>query len=565
MIVSIANQKGGVGKTTTAINLAAALALRGKPTLLIDLDPQGNSSLTFIDPRTLTKNVFDAFVEPNCGLKDIIVPTAHPHLFLAPARISLAKLEAKLVGELDAHFRLKDRLEAMRDEFEYMVIDCPPTLGLLTVNALVASSHLLIPIQSSYFALEGTDDLLETVDKVRARANPALQIVGVVITMHDRRTALGKDIKQADSQGVRPEGLQDADQQERAAGGEPRLQGIHLQLCPRFVGRDRVLQPVRGGHRTCLDEACQPPSACATTSTTWKLSRLRLRRRSVGCCPSTSSIRIPNQPRQVMGDLSELVASIAEKGIIEPIIVRRRQDRFQIIAGERRYQAAVQAGLAEVPAIIRDIDDDEVTEIALIENLQRKDLTPFEEAEALGQLSERAGLTHDQIAKRLGKSRTAVTETLALNQMPEEVRNLCRLADIHSKSLLLQIVRQSDHEKMIALIERASRQASGEAAGDARIASRAARRRRPAQGLRLPVQGADQGVQSEAQFPQGARSRRTRSSPPSRRSITDLRAERLIRRASASQLGQPHGGRFASAVVHCDAPASEHRRRLGAH
>jgi chromosome partitioning protein len=171
------------------------LALRGKPTLLIDLDPQGNSSLTFIDPRTLTKTVFDAFVEPNCSLKDIIVPTPHPHLSLAPARISLAKLEAKLVGELDAHFRLKDRLEAIAGEFEYVVIDCPPTLGLLTVNALVASSHLLIPIQSSYFALEGTDDLLETVDKVRARANPALQIVGVVITMHDRRTALGKDIK----------------------------------------------------------------------------------------------------------------------------------------------------------------------------------------------------------------------------------------------------------------------------------------------------------------------------------------------------------------------------------
>jgi ParB family chromosome partitioning protein len=172
----------------------------------------------------------------------------------------------------------------------------------------------------------------------------------------------------------------------------------------------------------------------------------------------------PNQPRQVMGDLSELVASIAEKGIIEPIIVRRRGDRFQIVAGERRYQAAVQAGLAEVPAIIRDIDDDEVTEIALIENLQRKDLTPFEEAEALAQLSERAGLTHDQIAKRLGKSRTAVTETLTLNQMPEDVRNLCRLADIHSKSLLLQIVRQSDQGKMVELIERASRQASGDQA-----------------------------------------------------------------------------------------------------
>jgi len=169
----------------------------------------------------------------------------------------------------------------------------------------------------------------------------------------------------------------------------------------------------------------------------------------------------PNQPRQVMGDLSELVASVSEKGILEPILVRRRQGRFQIIAGERRYQAAVQAGLPEVPVIVKDIEDDEVTEIALIENLQRKDLTPFEEAEALAQLSAQ-GLTHDQIAKRLGKSRTAVTETLTLNQMPEDVRNLCRLADIHSKSLLLQIVRQSDHDKMVALIERVSRQAAGE-------------------------------------------------------------------------------------------------------
>ena len=194
MIVSIANQKGGVGKTTTAINLAAALALRGKPTLLIDLDPQGNSSLTFIDPRTLTKNVFDAFVEPNCTLKDIIVPTAHPHLFLAPARISWPS-SSQAGGGAGRALPPEGPARGSGDEFEYVVIDCPPTLGLLTVNALVASSHLLIPIQSSYFALEGTDDLLETVDEVRARANPARQIVGVVITMHDRRTALGKDIK----------------------------------------------------------------------------------------------------------------------------------------------------------------------------------------------------------------------------------------------------------------------------------------------------------------------------------------------------------------------------------
>src|SRR5258707_9184421 len=162
----------------------------------------------------------------------------------------------------------------------------------------------------------------------------------------------------------------------------------------------------------------------------------------------------PNQPRQVMGALSELIASIGEKGILEPLVVRQRGDRFQIVAGERRYQAAVQVGVRDLPVVIRDVDDTEVIELALIENLQRKDLTPFEEAEALEGLSERCGYTHEDLARHLGKSRTSVTESLALNGMPEQVRNLCRLADISAKSLLLQIVRQDTPEKMTALVEK---------------------------------------------------------------------------------------------------------------
>lgn len=194
MIIAIANQKGGVGKTTTAINLAAAFAGRGQRVLLLDLDPQANSSISFLDPLTIDFSAYDLMVDGLGSVEQSIYKTPVKGLDIIPSRINLAKIESKLVGDFDAPFRLKDRLDSVRALYELVIIDTPPTLGLITVNALVAATHVLIPIQSSYYALEGTDDLLETIEKVKARPNPNLQVLGVLVTLHDKRTTLAKEV-----------------------------------------------------------------------------------------------------------------------------------------------------------------------------------------------------------------------------------------------------------------------------------------------------------------------------------------------------------------------------------
>lgn len=190
-IISISNQKGGVGKTTTSVNLSACLAYVGKRVLLVDIDPQGNAtSGCGIEKANVDQCIYDVLVD-DVEAKDVTVPTTVENLYMIPATIQLAGAEIELVPTISREVRLKRALDEVRDQYDYIIIDCPPSLGLLTLNALTASDTVIIPVQCEYYALEGLSQLLNTIRLVQKHLNTDLMIDGVLLTMLDARTNLG--------------------------------------------------------------------------------------------------------------------------------------------------------------------------------------------------------------------------------------------------------------------------------------------------------------------------------------------------------------------------------------
>ena len=441
--IAIVNQKGGTGKTTTCENLGVGLAAEGKKVLLVDADPQGSLTISmgWQKPDELPVTLSTLMQK---AMNDQCIPPGEGVLHhaegvdLIPANIELAGLEVALVNTMSREKMLKQVLDSAKQDYDYILLDCTPSLGMLTINALAAADTALIPVQAQYLSAKGLEQLLQTINKVHRQINPKLKIEGILLTMTDNRTNYGRQIdtliRQAYGKHIKVFG-QTIPHSVRAAEISAAGKSIFVH-----DPKGKVAEAYKSLTRRCWP---MPKSNVNASLSSYddifstEESRQEEQREQVQQIPIGELFPFKNHPFKVLDDdsMSDTVESVKQYGVLSPLIARPRpKGGYEIISGHRRQHAAELAGLETLPVIVRQMDDDAAIILMVDSNLQREHILPSERAfaykmklDAMKNQGTRSDLTSTQVVSKLRSNEKLGAEN---NQSRETVRRFIRLTNL---------------------------------------------------------------------------------------------------------------------------------------